>query len=76
MDNFVLPGLRQQLACRCRVQSAIVRFGEAITHGHYVIWTRDPVANGWVRISDTQNTKYACFVNTENNIQFYFFKLL
>ena len=39
MDNFLVPSTNRLQLCRFRIKSAIIRIGETIDHGHYIIWT-------------------------------------
>ena len=50
----------------------MVRFGETVTAGHYVVWNHSSATDKWTKFDDSQSRTFKKFENSANNVQFYF----
>ena len=67
-----LPSFDLTRLCQFKVKSVIIRTGETMTKGHYIIWTRSFSVTGWHKISDTHIANHKDFKNSSFTLQLFF----
>ena len=67
-ENFLIPTINGNI--RYKIHSFIIHIGETLQSGHYYLWTRQLLSNGWIQLNDTKSRKLSRMYESLDNVNF------